>query len=171
MSQLILKNIDITLDPASFQRAINAVYDLRDGLQSAMTHLIETLTEKGVEIAKAELIMFWNPAYDSGALSESIQAAMLNEHEGIITTGVTYAVFVEYGTGAVGSVQSHPEPNGYQYDTKGHGLDGWVYRSTSDGKFHWTAGMASRPFMYNTLRDLEAEAEAIGGKVIAEYIP
>lgn len=167
---ILLKNIDMTLDPASIEKAIQAIKDFRNQLQFAMTHLIETLTEKGVEIAKAELIMFWNPAYDSGALSESLQAAMLNDKEGIITTGVMYAIFVEYGTGAVGAVQPHPEPNGYQYDTNGHGLDGWVYRG-SDGKFHWTAGMAARPFMYNTLRDLEAEAEAIGGRVIAEYIP
>jgi len=167
---IVLKNITMTLDPASVARAIEAVKDFRNHLGAAMTHLIETLTEKGVEIAKAELIFFWNPAYDSGALSESIQAAMLNEHEGVITTGVTYALFVEYGTGAVGAIQSHPEPNGYQYDTNGHGLDGWVYRG-SDGQFHWTAGMAARPFMYNTMRDLEEEAERIGGQVIAEYIP
>lgn len=167
---IVLKTIDMTLDPASVAHAIQAIKDFRNQLSSAMTNLIETLIEKGVEIAKAELIMFWNPAYDSGALSDSLQAAMLNDKEGIITTGVMYAVFVEYGTGVVGSIQSHPEPNGYQYDSKGHGLDGWVYRGY-DGQFHWTAGMAARPFMYNTLRDLQDEAEAIGGKVIAEYIP
>ena len=167
---IVLKNIDMTLDRASIAHAIQAIKDFRNQLSSAMTHLIETLTERGVEIARAELIMFWNPAYDSGALSESLQAAMLNDKEGIITTGVMYALFVEYGTGIVGSVQSHPEPNGYQYDSKGHGVNGWVYKG-SDGQFHWTAGMAARPFMYNTLRDLQEEAEAIGGKVIAEYIP
>ena len=167
---IVLKNITMTLDPASVARAIEAVKDFRNHLQAAMTHLIETLTEKGVEIARAELIFFWNPAYDTGALSQSLEAIMLNDKEGVITTGITYALFVEYGTGAVGSIQSHPEPNGYQYDTNGHGLDGWVYRG-SDGQFHWTAGMAARPFMYNTLRDLEEEAERIGGQVIAEYIP
>lgn len=167
---IVLKNIDMTLDRASIAHAIQAIKDFRNQLSSAMTHLIETLTERGVEIARAELIMFWNPAYDSGALSESLQAVMLNDKEGIITTGVMYAVFVEYGTGVVGSIQSHPEPNGYDYDIHGHGVDGWVYRG-SDGQFHWTAGMPARPFMYNTLRDLQEEAEAIGGKVIAEYIP
>ena len=167
---IVLKNITITLDPASVARAIEAVKDFRNHLQAAMVHLIETLTEKGVEIARAELIFFWNPAYDTGTLSQSLRAEMLSEHEGVVTTDVAYALFVEYGTGAVGAIQSHPEPNGYVYDKNGHGLDGWVYRG-SDGQFHWTAGMAARPFMYNTMRDLEEEAERIGGQVIAEYIP
>lgn len=166
---IILKDIKMTLDPASVAMAVQVVKDFRNHLQSAMTHLIETLTEKGVEIARAELIFFNNPAYDSGALSESIHAGMLNEKQGIVATGVTYAVFVEYGTGAVGAMNKHPEPNGYQYDIHSHGVRGWYYRST-DGSFYWTAGMPSRPFMYNTLRDLEDEAERIGGTVIAEYI-
>lgn len=169
---IVLKNIKMTLDPASVARAIEAVKDFRNHLQAAMTHLIETLLERGVEIARAELIFFWNPAYDTGALSQSLEAIMLNDKEGIITTGIMYAVFVEFGTGAVGSIQSHPlaDELGYKYDTEHHGLDGWVYYD-SDGQFHWTAGMAARPFMYNTLRDLEEEAERIGGQVIAEYIP
>jgi len=167
---IVLKNIDFSLDPASIEHAIQAIIDFRNQLSAAMTELIRTLVDKGVEIARAELIFFWNPAYDTGALSESIASAMLDERTGIITTGVVYALFVEYGTGIVGEIQHHPEPNGYQYDVNGHKLDGWIYKG-DDGAFHWTAGMASRPFMYNTLKDLEREAEAIGGQVIAEYIP
>ena len=166
---IVLKNIDMTLDPASIAHAIQAVKDFRNRLYPAMTNLIETLTDKGVEIARAELIFFWNPAYDTGNLSQSLKAEKVDEKTGVITTDVSYALFVEYGTGIVGEVQPHPEPNGYQYDIHGHGIDGWYYFG-DDGQFHWTAGMASRPFMYNTMRDLQAEAEKIGGKVIAEYM-
>lgn len=182
---IVLKNIDMTLDRASIAHAIAAITDFRNQLSSAMTHLIETLTEKGAEIAKAELIMFTsggsdvssgtnaNPAYSSGALSDSIQGAMLNDKDGVITTGVVYAIFVEYGTGIKGAGSPHPLKGelGIEYPAAmKYGVDGWVYRG-DDGQFHRTAGMPSRPFMYNTLRDLQAEAEAIGGKVIAEYIP
>ena len=174
---IVLKNIDMTLDRASIAHAIQAIKDFRNQLSSAMTHLIETLTERGVEIVRAELIMFGEseggPAYYSGALSQSLQAAMLNDKEGIVTTGVMYAIFVEYGTGIKGEANSHPLRNelGITYPAaQKYGVDGWVYKG-SDGQFHWTAGMAARPFMYNTLRDLQEEAEAIGGKVIAEYIP
>lgn len=167
---IVLKNINFTLDPASIEMAIQVTIDFRNHLRTAMEQLIQTLIKKGVEIAKAELIFFWNPAYDTGTLSNSIVSEMLNEREGVVKTDVDYAMFVEYGTGIVGAIQHHPEPNGYQYDIHEHGIEGWVYFGT-DGKFHTTAGMASRPFMYNTLRDLEEEAKAIGGQVIAEYIP
>lgn len=167
---IVLKNISFTLDPASIEKAIQVTIDFRNRLLPAMEQLIRTLVEKGAEIAKAELIFFWNPAYDTGTLSDSIVGEMLSEREGVVRTDVEYALFVEYGTGIVGEIQHHPEPNGYKYDVHGHGLEGWVYYGT-DGKFHRTAGMASRPFMYNTLRNLEEEAKAIGGKVIAEYMP
>lgn len=166
---ITLKNIEMTLDKESIENAIKAVEDLENDLGKAMTHLIEELTVKGVEFARMEIVMFDKPAVDSGALMDSIAPAMLNDREGVVTTGVMYAAFVEYGTGVVGAEEPHPEPNGYKYDVNGHGWDGWVYGY--NGTFHRTYGMPARPFMYGTLRDLETFAEQNGGRIIAEYIP
>lgn len=165
---IVLKNIEMTLDPDSIEKAIQAVNDLKDNLERATTRLIEHLTEQGVDFARIEIIMFDKPPYDSGELYDSISAGMQNAHEGVVVTGVMYAAFVEYGTGIVGANEPHPNPEGYTYDVNGHGWDGWVYGS--DGAFHHTYGMPSRPFMYRALRDLEDYAERNGGQIIAEYI-
>lgn len=165
---IVLKNIQMTLDPDSIENAIQAVRDLKGDLGRAMTGLIRELTEQGVEFARMELMMFDRPAIDTGALHDSIAAAMLTEKEGVVTTGVMYAVFVEYGTGIVGANEPHPEPNGYEYDVNGHGWAGWTYGF--NGKFYHTYGMPARPFMYGTLRDLEDFAERNGGRIIAEYL-
>lgn len=65
----------------------------------------------------------------------------------IVTVASEYAMYVEYGTGIVGSENPHPHP--WEYDINAYGEDGWIYKG-DDGKLHWTAGQPSRPFMYNT---------------------
>ena len=147
-----------------------------------MMHLIDRLGEKGVEIAKAELIFFDNPAFMTGALQDSIRyelgddAATIYAGEGLTTKYGSYAMFVEYGTGVVGD-GTYPEKTDYDYDVNQHGDKGWFYPlqigspNSKDGTIYvHTRGMAARPFMYNTLRDLEEEVKEMGGKIIAEYI-
>jgi len=72
-------------------------------------------------------------------------------------------MFVEYGTGMVGSRAGHPDASGsgWIYDVNSHGESGWWYpttandknptkKETDDGFIAWTKGMRSRPFMYET---------------------
>jgi hypothetical protein len=80
---------------------------------------------------------------------------------GIIRAGAYYAVYVEFGTGVVGKQSPHPNPEGWQYDVNDHGDEGWVYYDDESGKFRWTKGFKSRPFMYNTARQLEKECAKI----------
>ena len=180
MGQFVLMNIDMTLDDDSIQKAIDTITDLKDKLASGLVELARMLTEeRGVRIAQMYIGQF--PAVDTGALHDSI-AGVYNEgaHEGIITTGVMYAAYVEFGTGIVGADNPHPEASGnWDYDINHHGNDGWWYPS-SKGWYQpenggqplaWTKGMPSRPFMYNTLRELEEEAEREGGRIVAKYIP
>ena len=177
----LIKNIQMTLDPASIEKAIREVHLIQDKLQPAMMYLIGKLAEKGVEIAKAELIFFENPAYDTGALSNSIKFRYDDDMAGAtITAGeglgcgpadydISYAFFVEYGTGIYGA------------DVNGHGLNGWWYPSpngwwtpkTGDYKgrsMAHTVGMPPRPFMQNTYAHLIEEAEKSGGRIVAEYL-
>ena len=173
MGQFILKHIDMTLDQASINQAIREVKDFEKRLKPAMQSLIEYLGEKGIEIARAELIFFDDPAYMTGDLSESVRFRMEGE-DGILSAGEgltdgygngSYAIYVEYGTGIYGE------------DVNGHGEAGWWYpapwgtMTADDGtRLAWTNGMPPRPFMSNTLHDLEDEARVNGGRIIAEYI-
>lgn len=177
MSRFVLKSIRMTLDPESIENAISEVNRFRDRLQPAMVHLIDRLAEKGVEIAKAELIFFDDPAYRTGALSESVKfehvdgAAVITAGEGLMDGygQGSYAIYVEYGTGIYGA------------DLNEHGLAGWWYPAPwgwwtpTTGKhagetMAWTQGMPPRPFMANTLLDLKEEARVNGGRIVAEYL-
>lgn len=175
---IVLKEITMTLDEDSIAEAIRQVELFEKLLKPAMQCLIDYLGEKGVEIARAELIFFDDPAFRTGALSESV-AYRNEEGKGIVSAGEglvdgyeppqSYAMYVEYGTGI------------YGLDLNDHGPGGWWYPAPwgtwvpEMGKHQgepmaWTNGMPPRPFMGNTYQDLVQEAEASGARVIAEYI-
>ena len=169
-----LKKITMTLDPASIRKAIKEIEDFEKRLKPAMQCLLDYLGKKGVEIARAELIFFDDPAYYTGALSESIKyvsekdKVIIQAGEGLTRADgqpFNYAVCVEFGTGIYGP------------DLNDHGLEGWFYpapwgwyRGKGGKRYAWTNGMMGRPFMTNTLHDLEDEARVEGGRVIAEYL-
>lgn len=169
MGEIVLKNIEMTLNRDSIQSAINMIHDLQGNLADALAELARILTEdRGKRIAQMYIAQF--PAIDTGALHDSINGEYIKSaHYGVVATGVMYAAFVEFGTGIVGEENPYPGDAGWAYDVNGHGEAGWYYYS--DSGWHHIRGMPARPFMYNTLRELEAEAEAEGGRIIAQYIP
>lgn len=131
-------------------------------LQQKQALLVRKLVEKGVEFAKLEITRmdakYTNELYDSidGYYSEQANT-------GIIYAGAWYAVFVEFGTGIEGARKPHPTPEGWRYDVNNHGENGWWY--WRDGDWHWTKGMQSRPFMFNTARELEDICTQIAAEV------
>lgn len=199
MGEFILKRIEMTLDDASFERAIKEIRDLENVLSEAVWKLIEHLTEQGVEIARINIASMG--AVDTSVLFESMTGWYdSGAHIGHIYTDLDYAVLVEYGTGIVGEGSPHPglgdgdwnnpdsvevKGNTYSvYDQNEHGEKGWWYPSPTgwytpkDGvtneeglSLAWTKGMPSRPFMYNTMKELEQYVEENGGRIIASYIP
>lgn len=78
-------------------------------------------------------------------------------------------VYVEFGTGVVGSRTPHSLMSSMSYDANGHGDAGWWYPTDeSDPNPHkwtdpggtlraWTRGMPSRPFMYETMLWLQKQ--------------
>ena len=198
MGQFVLKNISFTFDKASITSAIKEVKDLKEKLEPAIGELIRYLSEKGVEIAQIEIASMG--AVDTSTLFESIESRYdSGTRVGQVFTMLDYAVFVEYGTGIVGANSPHPgigdddwnDVEGItvkgetysDYDQNEHGEGGWWYPSPNgwyvpkDGvtneeglSLAWTKGMPSRPFMYNTMRELELFAEEMGGRMIAQYI-
>lgn len=176
MSSKILKTINMTLDPKSIAKAIKEVRQFQDDLKEMCMDLAAKLTAEGAEIAKMQVVAL--DAVMTSGLESSIRGIYYrNEHCGIISTDVPYAVYVEFGTGMVGDITFHDlsgAPNiEWNYDINGHGEEGWWYPAPwgwwipTKGKYAgepmaWTQGMPARPFMYNTLRWLEEAAEREG---------
>ena len=144
--------IKFSLD--EIDRAIKEVEQFKQEFLRKCDQLIEVLTETGVEVAKVQVAQL--DAVYTGELLNSIEGYYSPTYNvGIIKAGAYYAAYVEFGTGVVGSQSPHPVPQSWQYDVNNHGNKGWVYYDDYSGEFRWTKGFKSRPFMYNTARELE----------------
>lgn len=153
-----MQKISMGLSVKEIDAAIQELGQIRRKIVIVARELVEYLTKFGVEYAKAEIREMG--AVYTGELEKSISGVYSPELQtGIIRSDCVYAVYVEFGTGVVGQENPHPEAAlaGVTYDRNNHGEDGWIYYNERDGKFHWTKGMVSRPFMYNTARAIERE--------------
>lgn len=152
--------IRFTLNTKDIDRAIKELQQFKKEFLHKCNLLIEALTDYGVDVAKVQVAQL--DAVFTGELMNSIEGYYSPTYNvGIIKAGAYYAAYVEFGTGVVGSQSPHPNPQGWQYDINDHGFDGWVYYDDYTGQFRWTQGFKSRPFMYNTARQLEKECEKI----------
>lgn len=166
MSYRVLKSIDMDLSTKSINQAIREIRLFRNELKQKCWELVEALTMEGAEIAKMQVASL--EAVYTGELEQSIKGMFFpSERCGFVIAEAPYAIYVEYGTGIVGKNDPHPEADGnYDYDVHQHGVQGWVYKNDNDGKFHWTKGFISRPFMYNTLRWLEEAAPERASEIL-----
>ena len=158
-------NLDC-LSKSSVKRAIRQLKAYKNGLTYKCQKLAEILAEKGVEIARIQVADL--DAICTGELGESSHS----EYEGSVEGGGVWAViadsehaiFVELGTGIVGKespyIGDFPSDVSWDYaigntifKTK-DGRYGWFYPG-DDGKWYFTEGMPSRPFMYNTANELK----------------
>ena len=159
--------IKFTLDQKDIDRAIKELKQFKTDFLKKCNLLIETLTNEGENIAKVQVQEL--DAMYTGELWNSIKGYYSPTYNvGIIKAGSLYAVYVEFGTGVVGSQSPHPNPQGYQYDINNHGEDGWVYYDEYNKGFRWTKGFKSRPFMYNTARQLEKDCKKIAEEVFGK---
>ena len=161
-----MRQISFSLDEGSIAKAIREMEDYKRWVEAKIHELMNELTGRGVEIAIQAIAQL--EAVDTGELSDSIDGYYSpTHHVGFIYTTAFYAPFVEYGTGVEGKKgQKNPfTPAGWAHDHNKHGEGGWNYISERDGKLHWTKGQVSRPFMYNTYRELERRAGKIAKEV------
>lgn len=91
-------------------------------------------------------------------------------HIWAVVAGTDHAAFVEFGTGVIGQKKPYkgelPPGVSWQYASGQtihqlkDGRIGWFYR---DDNGHWwfTEGMPSRPYMYNTARELERKVKNV----------
>ena len=147
-----MPKISMTLNSKSIDSALKEVKRYREKVSSLGAEIVKIATEKGAETAK-EMVLYMN-AYDSGELHDGI-IGEANGKTGFIISTAPHSAYVEMGTGVVGA--GSPNPNntvpGWEYDVNEHGEYGWWYIG-KDGRRHWTKGMPSRPFMYETAEQL-----------------
>ena len=159
-----MRKISFGLSVKEINRAIREVEKYKRELTEKVNLLIGELTDYGVEVAKAQVRELG--AWYTGELESSIEGYFSpSVGVGIIKAGAPYAVYVEFGTGVVGKSQPHPSPDDWRYDINEHGESGWWYFNDNTGRMQWTKGMPSRPFMYNTARELENACERIAREV------
>ncbi len=162
-----MMTISFGLSEKEIDRAIKQVEKYKKDIENKTKLLAERLAHEGVMIAQAKIMEF--PSIYTGELLSSISdepgMVLSNGAEYIIYTGCEWAPYVEFGTGIVGSENPHPNPaiTNWKYDVNQHGEAGWNY--FKDGEWHWTKGMPSRPFMYETAQDLRLKIPIIAREV------
>ena len=134
-------------------------------LQQKLNLLAKTLSEKGVVIAQTNIAGL--DAIFTGELISSIHTRKGSGSKGTaifyIVADSKHAAFVEFGTGQLGQEGGYPYPFpegiAWEYNTGKTifeiepGQYGWFYPG-DDGKWYFTQGMPSRPFMYETSLEL-----------------
>lgn len=161
------KVITMELTTKGIEQAIKEIEAYKKDFLQKCNKLVEVLTDTGVDIAKMQIQQL--DAVYTGELMNSIDGYFSPSiGAGFIKAGATYAIFVEFGTGVVGSQSPHPNPQGWVYDKNQHGEKGWVYFNENVGGFRWTKGFKSRPFMYNTAKELEKSCGKIAREVFGK---
>lgn len=147
-----MPKITLKLNEASITQAIKDVRAYQKKVEKAADELTHRLTEQGVSLA--QLNASYMNIYDTGELMRGIDSQYKGKVGFVISTA-THSIFCEFGTGIVGAENPHPEVAiaGWRYDVNNHGELGWWYIGR-DGQSHWTKGMPSRPFMYDTAQML-----------------
>lgn len=143
----------ITFSLGNIDDGIRQFEEYEKKVEQNIKDFLEKLLADGVEIAKATIVDL--DAVESTDLYNSLQYTLYKEgSKGIIFTDSLHACFVEFGTGVKGANNSHPTMP-WDYDTNGHGEDGWYYFDEKQSRVRYTQGMPSRPFMYTTAKELE----------------
>lgn len=146
----------VGLSAKEFRDLAKRVREYRMSISEKCEEFAYRLAEEGVAIAQMKILSF--DAVMTGELLDSMNLEagdiVSNGSTYYIYTGCEWAKFVEFGTGITGSENPHPNPGlaNWKYDTNSHGEKGWYY--FKNGEWHWTKGMPSRPFMYETAQEL-----------------
>lgn len=146
-----MPTIKLKLNTESLNRALKELKAYQKKVDAAGQNLTHSLTEQGVSLA--QLNASYMSIYDTGELVRSIDSQYQGE-KGYVVSSAPHSAFAEFGTGLKGQNNPHPNPSlaGWKYDVNQHGEEGWWY--WKDGEWHWTAGMPSRPYMYDTAQML-----------------
>ena len=148
-----MPTIKLKLNTESLNQALKELKKYQKKVDLAGQNLTHSLTEQGVSLA--QLNASYMSIYDTGELVRGIESRYVGGFgtdyaKGYVMSTAPHSKFCEFGTGIKGKNSPHPNITipGWQYDENNHGEAGWWY--WKDGEWHWTAGMPSRPYMYDT---------------------
>ena len=195
--------INITLDPASISKAILKISMIQAGLNRAVKAMYDYLLTEGVTIARMEIVRLCNADRMSGDLWMSVKSspefvfdestgtgkAYITAGEGLKTgsDGMSYAVYVEFGTGAYSEERQKQEASSKrsvtswgaalklpgktkQPETKLESVKPWRFQG-KDGKWYTTVGQRPKPFMRNTKYELWQRAQKKWTELLNQYLP
>ncbi|MBR1750440.1 MAG: HK97 gp10 family phage protein [Ruminococcus sp.] len=157
------------LSVSGINKVITELTAYRDDLERRSREIVKRLTDEGTVILRAEVVRLSIP--DTGyLLSRCAGIYDAGANIGTVFCECDYAVFVEFGTGVKGQSSAYPGEamaraayhymGGTTYVILADGRIGWYYPA-DDGTWKFTEGMPSRPFMYNTakqIRDMAVSA-------------
>ena len=142
------------LSISSIENLKKQLEEYKKSLNTKCEILVSRLAELGVEVAKASIVDL--DAVFTGELYGSISYNKVsNDGKRVIFAVVAdseHAIYVEMGTGIVGAESPYPGnlpavyAQGKTIRQLADGRYGWFYER--DGKWYFTEGMPSRPFMY-----------------------
>lgn len=155
----------------SIEKLKKAIVDYENDLQTKLVLFCERLSQYGVEAAQANIVNL--DAVFSGDLFRSIyneqQYATKDTVVFIVATNSEHAVYVEMGTGMVGAENPYPGklPSVYAQGKTirqlADGRYGWFYNK--NGRWYFTEGMPSRPFMWFASMDMQEQVVRIAREV------
>ena len=164
-------DFEFVLSEASVQKLVSELKKYQNDIKKAKDVILESLAEETYRQVRANIeATTGNNGYiPTGQLLDSIVKSPIMNDMISVYTNLAYAKFVEYGTGIVGSQDSHPTATdaGWQYDSNGHGVMGWRYQG-SDGTVYWTQGLEAHSFMYNAWLYLKENYMDIARRVLRE---
>lgn len=167
------KPLKADLSVSSIRQLQKNLIRYQEYLTNKAAQLAKRLSELGVDIAQVQIANL--DAIFTGELIASIHSEYKDSTKyGAIFAVVadsSHAVFVEFGTGQRGEDKPYPYPlpDGVSWDynvgktIRQNAVTGryyWFYPG-QDGKWHYTEGMPSRPFMYLTSMELIREVPKI----------
>ena len=188
-------------DPKSIDVAILKIIQLKRGLMKAMNELYKFMLDEGVRIARYEIVRLCDANKMSGDLWMSVKSTpelvfdektgrgrgYITAGEGLKTgkDGMSYAVYVEFGTGV------HSEQAKQKQAAQNTGLwkanlklpvkqskpsspeaeKYWKYYNEKDGHYYMTSGQPPKHFMANTMYELWSKAQKKWTELINQYVP
>ena len=155
--------------------AIRMLERYQKTFQTRVELFMKKLTDYGVEKATEEVLKM--DAVFTGELVNSIHSTEIESNAERVIFAVEadseHAIYVEMGTGIIGATTPYPGKlpaiyaQGKTIRKTADGRYGWYYLG-GDGKWYFTEGMPSRPFMYETAQYLRKEAQKIASEVFKD---
>ena len=194
--------IDISIeDPGSIDIAVMKILQLKRGLTKAMNELNKFMLDEGVKIARYEIVRLCDADRMSGDLWMSVKSSpeltfdeetgrfkgYITAGEGLKTgkDGMSYAVYVEFGTGIFSEKSKAKQsakntgvwkanlklPVKQEQKSEPESTKYWKYYNDKDGKYYTTAGQPPKHFMANTMYELWSKAQKKWTELINQYVP